>query len=136
MSSKTQVIQLTGMAETLKSMLIIPRTPSPPPLEEKDNLTVEEVRELQRRMKEVLVSHLSSPQCRSCVLTFAVQACQAMVKRERADEGRHAVSQKRARLSAGDIQLEIDDDGVRQTPTQSLPRRKQAQPVIVLSDDE
>lgn len=42
--------ELTG-EDALKSMLIIPRTPSPPPLEERDmaTLSLDELRELQKQ---------------------------------------------------------------------------------------
>lgn len=44
-------------AENLKAELIIPRTPTPPPLEERpvDTLSLEELRELQRRAKKFRV---------------------------------------------------------------------------------
>ncbi|KAF2210148.1 hypothetical protein CERZMDRAFT_86456 [Cercospora zeae-maydis SCOH1-5] len=39
--------------ESLRAEMIIPRTPSPPPLEEKEELSQEEVRELQRQMRDL-----------------------------------------------------------------------------------
>lgn len=41
--------------QALKSLMIIPRTPSPPPIEEIDELTPGKVRRLQRQMKELKI---------------------------------------------------------------------------------
>ena len=60
-----QRLQADTNAEALKVLHLIPRTPSPPPLEDRDTLSAEEVRELQRQFKAIKV-----PRQRSVGLSF------------------------------------------------------------------
>ena len=50
----------TNKSAALKSMLIIPRTPTPPPLEERDFATfsADELKELKKKFLELKVRHL------------------------------------------------------------------------------
>lgn len=109
-------------------MLIIPRTPSPPPLEDRDitTLSMDELREMQRRMQALRVSEFSSSgdidangyrqkQTESFV----------KIKRERKDDEDEQRPRKAARPSQGDTQLEVDDDGgVRERSTSTLAARE------------
>ncbi|GIZ44174.1 hypothetical protein CKM354_000737800 [Cercospora kikuchii] len=101
----------------LKAEMVIPRTPSPPPLEEKEQLSQEEVRELQKQMRDL-------------------KGISANLKRER---GRtpSVISNKRARNMprAGDTVLNLEDPGARQVPTAHLPPRKKSQVVDLCGDD-
>ncbi|TKA68034.1 hypothetical protein B0A55_08372 [Friedmanniomyces simplex] len=92
--------------ETLKSMLIIPRTPTPPPLEERDYDTVnrEEFRQL-KALKE------------------QKGGADVKIKRERTDENPRP--RKVARPTRNSTQLELDDDGgVRESSTPSVVPRE------------
>jgi len=65
--------QLTLFTEALQGLYIIPRSPSPVPLEERDvdTLSMEELRELARRTKQEML---------------AMKQIKTEVKRERADD--------------------------------------------------
>ena len=92
--------------------MIIPRTPSPDPLEERDVTTLnhEELRELQRRARAAKESTNGE--------------VKPKIKRERSDED-HQRPRKLHRPNAGDVQLEIDEAGSFQAAdTAGLPRRK------------
>ena len=92
--------------------MIIPRTPSPEPLEERDVTTLnhEELRELQKR-------------ARAAKETTSGEA-KSRIKRERSDET-NPRPRKLHRPAAGDVQLEIDEAGSFQAAdTAGLPRRK------------
>ncbi|KAK4496758.1 hypothetical protein PRZ48_012741 [Zasmidium cellare] len=95
--------------QALKSMLIIPRTPTPPPLEERDfdTLTREELKELHRRAKEAKEQ----------------EDTKRKIKRERKDENPRP--RKVSRPSNGDTQLELDDEGsFRESSTATLDREE------------
>ncbi|KAK0270073.1 hypothetical protein LTR35_014321 [Friedmanniomyces endolithicus] len=94
----------------LKSMSIIPRTPTPPPLEEREYETVnrEVFLELQRQLKEMKNKHAVS---------------NVKVKRERTDENPRP--RKVARPSRHSTQLELDKEGgVRESATPTLAERE------------
>ncbi|KAF2480192.1 hypothetical protein BDY17DRAFT_33815 [Neohortaea acidophila] len=97
----------------LKSMMIIPRTPSPQPVEKRDASTytpadIEQLRKELREMKEA-------------------RDAAVKVKQEHADDNPRP--RKIARPRAGDTQLELDDDGgLRESSTATL----QAPEIIVL----
>ncbi|KAK4549817.1 hypothetical protein LTR36_005118 [Oleoguttula mirabilis] len=91
--------------EALKSLLIIPRTPSPPPLEERDitTLTHDELCELQRRARAARDE----------------KETKVKIKRERADINPRP--RKVARPNANSTQLEVDDNGrVRESSTPTI----------------
>ncbi|CAK1363012.1 hypothetical protein CB0940_04852 [Cercospora beticola] len=104
--------------ESLKTEMIIPRTPSPPPLYEKEKLSQEEVRELQRQMRELT----SVP---------------ANLKRERL-EPLKSRSNKRPRneLSADDTLYDLQGAIPQQISTAHLPPRKKPEVVELSSDDD
>ncbi|KAK3722677.1 hypothetical protein LTR37_002248 [Vermiconidia calcicola] len=92
--------------DALKSMLIIPRTPTPPLLEDRDitTLSQDELKELQKRAQEFR----------------EYKANLAKVKREKSDDNPRR--RKKARPNAGDTQLELDDtDSFRRASTDTLP---------------
>ena len=92
--------------------MIIPRTPSPEPLEERDVTTLshEELRELQKRARAAKETTRGEAKFRT--------------KRERSDET-NLRPRKLHRPAAGDVQLELDEAGAFQAAdTASLPRRK------------
>ncbi|KAF2160292.1 hypothetical protein M409DRAFT_29147 [Zasmidium cellare ATCC 36951] len=98
--------------ESLKALLIIPRDPSPQPLplEERDfdSLSRENLMELHRRAREARGQEDTKPK----------------IKRERADENPRP--RKVSRPSAGDVQLELNDEGnFQQSSTASLGRKEQ-----------
>ncbi|PPJ59205.1 hypothetical protein CBER1_03034 [Cercospora berteroae] len=103
---------------SLKAEMVIPRTPSPPPLEEKEQLSREEVRELQKQMKEL-------------------KGISANLKRERGLTP-SIISNKRARNMprAGDTVLNLEDSGARQVPTAHLPPQRKSQVVHLCGDDD
>ncbi|KAK5728206.1 hypothetical protein LTR17_012111 [Elasticomyces elasticus] len=108
---------------TLESMLIIPRQPTPPPLEERDfdTLSPEEVQELQRRFRELKEKNATK-----------VNIKQEM-KRERTDDNPRP--RKVARPARSSTVLEFDDDDfVRESSTATFAQAPQAE-VIDLSDD-
>lgn len=118
----------------LEAQLIVPRTPSPEPLEERDfdGLNREELKELQRRAKEAKVQiqilllevtdHFEDHE-NACLMLKHEQARDAPVPKER----------RTARPVAGDTLLELDEDGnVREAPTEGLPA---AQHDVVMIDD-
>ncbi|KAK5127456.1 hypothetical protein LTR85_006795 [Meristemomyces frigidus] len=99
--------------QALRSMLIIPRTPTPPPLEERDitTPTPDELRELQRARA-----------------ARDEKQAKIKIKRERADE--NARPRKVARPNANSTQLEFDDDGgVRASSTPTI-----AEQVVIVLD--
>ncbi|KAI5359905.1 hypothetical protein Slin14017_G094660 [Septoria linicola] len=102
--------------EALKSESIVPRTPSPTPLEKREELTSEELRELQRQIRE-----------------FKANA--SNIKREHVED-RDEKPNKRARNlpASGDVLLTIDDAGVSQTPTTNLPPRRKPEVIEINSD--
>lgn len=105
--------------QALISSMIIPRTPSPTPIEERAELSAEDIRELQRQVKELR----------------ELKASALSVKRERADN-LDVKPNKRIRSSpgAGDVLITIDEDGIRETSTAALPPRQHCE-VIDLSGD-
>lgn len=102
--------------------MIIPRTPSPEPLEEKDELTREEIKELQRQKKE-FKAKMDTPLTK--------------LKRERA-EGRDDRANKRVRNLPrnGDVLLAVDESGVRPASTAGLPARQQEESITITSDTD
>ncbi|KAK4909482.1 hypothetical protein LTR49_021761 [Elasticomyces elasticus] len=105
-------------------MLIIPRQPRPPPLEERDfdTLNPEEVRELQRRFRELKVSSGTSPLSGDKCWTYAKEKNATKVnikqemKRERTDDNPRP--RKVARPARSSTVLEFDDDDfVRESST-------------------
>lgn len=48
-------VRANALPEALKSLMIIPRTPSPPPIEEEYGPTSQKIRQLQRQVKELKV---------------------------------------------------------------------------------
>ncbi|SMQ55671.1 unnamed protein product [Zymoseptoria tritici ST99CH_3D7] len=91
--------------DALKQMYIIPRTPSPEPIENRDpgTLTRDEIAKLQQFFKS----------------QEAKKDAMVKIKRERKDDNPR--SRKAARPSAGDTLLSIDDDnGVRELSTATL----------------
>lgn len=95
-------------------MLIVPRTPTPPPLEDRDanDLSVEELRELHRKSQAARASlpHTRpDPFIADC---FAQKEQQAgrKIKEEEEDSGERK-RRKIARPTATSTQLTIDDDG-------------------------
>ncbi|KAK3621164.1 hypothetical protein LTR56_022962 [Elasticomyces elasticus] len=112
-----------ALKATLESMLIIPRQPTPPPLEERDfdTLSPEEVQELQRRFRALKEKNATK-----------VNIKQEM-KRERTDDNPRP--RKVARPARSSTVLELDDDDfVRESSTATLAQAPQAE-VIDLSDD-
>ncbi|KAK5130485.1 hypothetical protein LTR08_002007 [Meristemomyces frigidus] len=94
--------------EALKSLLIIPRTPTPPPLEERDitTLSPDEMRELQRRARAAKDE----------------REAKIKIKREHVDENPR--QRKKARPNADSTQLELDDNGcVRTSSTPTVAER-------------
>ncbi|KAK5732484.1 hypothetical protein LTS12_027117 [Elasticomyces elasticus] len=107
----------------MESMLIIPRQPTPPPLEERDfdTLSPEEVQELQRRFREL--KEKNAPK---------VNIKQEM-KRQRTDDNPRP--RKVARPARSFTVLEFDDDDfVRESSNATLAQAPQVE-VIDLSDD-
>ncbi|KAF1820408.1 uncharacterized protein K489DRAFT_324375 [Dissoconium aciculare CBS 342.82] len=99
--------------ESLKALLIVPRTPSPPPIEAKDpdDLSREEIAELQRR-----------------ILSKDTELIK--VKRERTEEN---TPRKKARITPSSQVLELDDDeGVREVEKSSLFIQE---PEVIVIDD-
>ncbi|KAK5729525.1 hypothetical protein LTS12_027332 [Elasticomyces elasticus] len=104
-------------------MLIIPRQPTPPPLEDRDfdTLSPEEVQDLQRRFRELKEKNATKVNIKQ------------EVKRERTDDNPRP--RKVARPARGFAVLEFDnDDFVRESSTATLAQTPQAE-VIDLSDD-
>ncbi|KAK0247167.1 hypothetical protein LTS09_017689 [Friedmanniomyces endolithicus] len=96
--------------EALKSMLIIPRTPTPPPLQEReyDSIDRQDVLELQRQLKAMKEKH---------------KLRNVKVKRERTDDNPRR--RKVARSSRHSTQLELDEEGgVRESATPTLAERE------------
>ncbi|KAK1057011.1 hypothetical protein LTR74_014470 [Friedmanniomyces endolithicus] len=95
--------------ETLKCMSIIPRSPTPPPLEEREYDTVnrEDFVELQRQLKALKKNGVPN----------------VKVKRERTDENPRP--RKVARPSRHSTQLELDEEGgVRESATPTVAERE------------
>lgn len=93
----------TDLLESLKAMLLIPRTPTPPPLEARQpsELSHSEIAELQRR-----------------IMTKETELVR--MKRERTDEASPG-PRKRARLDARSPTLELlDDDSFREVKSEEL----------------
>ncbi|KAK4904778.1 hypothetical protein LTR49_025828 [Elasticomyces elasticus] len=112
-----------ALKATLESMLIIPRQPTPPPLEDRDfdTLSPEEVQDLQRRFRELKEKNATKVNIKQ------------EVKRERTDDNPRP--RKVARPARGFAVLEFDnDDFVRESSTATLAQTPQAE-VIDLSDD-
>ncbi|KAK3112409.1 hypothetical protein LTR53_011356 [Teratosphaeriaceae sp. CCFEE 6253] len=100
-------------AEALKAMSILQRTPSPPPLEERDydSISRDDVVELQRQLKELKERYASDAKVRH------------EIKRERTDDSPRP--RKVERPMRDSTQLELDDDGqVRETSTPSNAERE------------
>ena len=116
-----QRLQADTGAEALKVLRLIPRTPSPPALEDRDTLSAEEVRELQRQFKAIKVPRNNQWAFRSAADRNRWEAAAIKVKRERTDDNPRP--RKSARPSAGDALLELDDDGegFRDSSTATLP---------------
>ncbi|KAK0937568.1 hypothetical protein LTR29_010901 [Friedmanniomyces endolithicus] len=96
--------------EMLKSMSIIPRTPTPPPLEEREYETSnrDDFLELQRQLREMKERH---------------GAPSVKVKRERTDDNPRR--RKVARPSRNSMQLELDEEGgVRESATPTFAERE------------
>lgn len=114
----------TNRVAALKSMFSIPRSPSLPPLEDRDarELGYDEIAELQRQSREAKVSFelndtLYRDQQADDRLQEQLKAA-ARVKQEPRDDSYR--SRKKARPTAGDMQLEIDANGsVREDPNAS-----------------
>ncbi|KAK4951596.1 hypothetical protein LTR10_010573 [Elasticomyces elasticus] len=107
--------------ETLKSMLIIPRTPSPPPLEERDYESVnrDEFLELQRQLKELKEKAAANVNIKQ------------EIKRERTDDNPRP--RKVARPNRASTVLEFDvDNSVRESSTATFAPRSE---VVDLTDD-
>ena len=107
--------------QALVSSMIIPRTPSPPPIEERADLSAEEIRELQRQVKELRELNASATN----------------VKRERPDDP-DVKPTKRKRSSPGesDVLITIDEDGIRELPTMELPPRQRTEVIDLGSDSD
>ncbi len=80
-------------------MLLFPRTPDPEPLHERpvENMSIEDIRELQRRLREAEALSRGTPDRR--------------VKREREEREDTTRRRRRARPSADVMYLELEDDG-------------------------
>ena len=106
-------------AEALISSMIIPRPESPPPIEDRAELTATEIRELQKQVKELK----------------ELKASAINVKRERTEDPA-LQPQKRMRSSPGenDVVITIDEDGVRETPAVELPPRQRTEVIDLASD--
>ncbi|KAK3109587.1 hypothetical protein LTR53_016998 [Teratosphaeriaceae sp. CCFEE 6253] len=99
--------------EALKAMSILQRTPSPPPLEERDydSINRDDAVELQRQLKELKERYASDAKVKH------------EIKRERTDDSPRP--RKVARPMRDSTQLELDDDGqVRETSTPSNAERE------------
>ena len=98
-------------ADALRSMHIIPRTPSPPPLEERDpaTLTLDELRELQKLAQRGKVRWRNCHHRHVLSEFQKYEEAQMKIKREHIDDTPR--SRKKFRPSAGDTQLEIDREG-------------------------
>ncbi|KAK5697157.1 hypothetical protein LTR97_007292 [Elasticomyces elasticus] len=117
----TTVVFRYRSLETLKSMLIIPRTPSPPPLEERDYESVnrDEFLELQRQLKELKEKAAANVNIKQ------------EIKRERTDDNPRP--RKVARPNRASTVLEFDDDNsVRESSTATFAPRSE---VVDLTDD-
>lgn len=92
-------------------MLIIPRSPSPPPLAARDagTLSIEEIQELQRRLQAAEVS--SQLKVHGLAANSSQDGGEAKVKIKRELDDSDSTSRKRRRPNVGDAQLELDDDG-------------------------
>lgn len=118
-------------AEALKSLLIVPRTPSPEPpipLEERDITTLnpDELKELQKRFLAMRVSLCVPSSAEAAADQISLQDKQTQIKRERDEDEATPPARKKARPSAGDTQLEIDDQGgFRQASTAGAGKKKQ-----------
>ncbi|KAK4891814.1 hypothetical protein LTR27_009666 [Elasticomyces elasticus] len=107
--------------ETLKSMLIIPRTPSPPPLEERsiESMSRDELQELQRQLRELREQATSQAEVKR------------EIKRERTDDNPRP--RKVARPNRASTVLEFDDDNsVRESSTATFAPGPE---VVDLTDD-
>lgn len=71
--SRGATLDSLGTVDALKAMHIIPRTPPPVPLEERDpaTLSIEDMVELQRRLRELRVSQ---SKIFKCISTFAANS--------------------------------------------------------------
>ncbi|KAK5688944.1 hypothetical protein LTS10_000924 [Elasticomyces elasticus] len=108
---------------TLESMLVIPRQPTPPPLEERefDTLSPGEVQELQRRFRELKEKNAAK-----------VNIKQEM-KRERTDDNPRP--RKVARPARSPTVLEFDDeDFVRESSTATFAPAPQLEVIDLLDD--
>ncbi|KAK5710576.1 hypothetical protein LTR15_012905 [Elasticomyces elasticus] len=107
--------------ESLKAMLIIPRTPSPPPLEDRDfdSLSREELQQLHQRMRAIReTSEANVP-------------VKQEIKRERTDDNPRP--RKVARPNRASTVLEFDDDNsVRESSTATFAPGSE---VVDLTDD-
>ncbi|KAK0268971.1 hypothetical protein LTS00_017413 [Friedmanniomyces endolithicus] len=109
-SSSATGPSVSRFKEALKSMLIIPRTPTPPPLQEReyDSIDRQDVLELQRQLKAMKEKH---------------KLRNVKVKRERTDDNPRR--RKVARSSRHSTQLELDEEGgVRESATPTLAERE------------
>ncbi|KAL9071156.1 MAG: hypothetical protein Q9157_005571 [Trypethelium eluteriae] len=108
------------MADALKALMIIKRTPSPSTLEEMplDELTLDQMRQLLGRQR-------------------ARDGAAAGVKRERSEEGspNDTPEQKRTRRSTSTAYLEIDDNGdFVETPPPPSKRTNEAAEIVQVDD--
>ena len=115
----------------LKSMLIIPRTPTPPPLEERDptTLNADELRELQKRAQAFKVGIMRLEIERMLTMRQKHQEGQVKIKREKNDNSPRR--RKAARPHGGGTQYEFDDGNVRESST---PTPRAAERVIIEID--
>lgn len=116
--------------EALRSEMIIPRAPSPSPLEEREDLTREEIRDIQRQLKEIKetsshkVKREHSPD----------DSTSSIVKQEKSSEESPPRKRRHASPRAGDIVLAIDDSGVREMSTAGLAPKKERVVIDIDSD--
>ena len=107
--------------QALISSMIIPRPTTPPPIEERGELTAQEIRELQRQVKELK----------------GLKAGAVNVKRERLED-LDVKPSKRMRSSPGenDVLITIDDDGIRGPHIVGLPPRQRTEVIDLASDSD